>query len=106
MAHQHMRRLTVEYQFTLTGQTPILFHADDVMATDELKAWQKDPKNKGISVAGDDRSPPWTWQYYLYTDRTNISDPAENVMACLRKSAARIPLPKGKGTFKELSQCG
>lgn len=96
----------MEYEFTLTGRSPILFHADDVMATDALKEWQKDPKNKGLSVAGDDRSPPWTWQVYLYHDGENLVIPQENIMACLRKASARIPLPKGKGTFKDLSQSG
>ncbi len=94
----------MEFAFTLTGKQPVLFHADDVMATDHLKAWQIDPDNKNVSVAGDDRSPPWTWQIYLYHDETNLAIPFENIMAMLRKAAARIPLPKGKGTFKELSQ--
>ncbi len=98
----------MQYEFTLTGHQPILFHADDVMASDMLNAWRKDSKNKGMSTPGDDRTPAWTWQLYLYTDPEsgNIAIPAENVMPCLRKAATAIPKTKGKGTFKQESQSG
>lgn len=96
----------MKYQFTLTGQTPIFVHADDVMASDHLTAWRKDPKNKDLSVPGDDRSPPWTWQTYLYHDGEHLAVPQENIMACLRKAAAQVQMPKGRKSFKELSQSG
>ena len=99
----------MQYGFILTSKRPCLFHADDVMASDRLKEWQKDPKNKEVSVKGDDRSPAWTWQLYLYGDDDGfVTMPQTNIMACLRKAAARIPLPNGRGgkTFKELSQSG
>jgi hypothetical protein len=88
------------YQVILTGKQPIIFHADDVLAADILTAWRKDPKNKGISVPGDDRSPPWTWQLYLYAHDGFVVVPQENVMKCLSKAGAQVPKPKGKGTFK------
>ena len=97
--------------FVLTGSTPLLMHADDVEAADELKLWRDDKANKEASVAGDDRSPPWTWQTYLYTDGEHVSMPSENLMASLRAAAAKIPVPKGAGsrageTFKKMSQFG
>jgi hypothetical protein len=95
-----------QFEFTLTAKTPILFHADDVMASDLLDGWRKDPRNKGLSVPGDDRSPPWTWQVYLYHDGKNLAIPQENLMACLLKAGTQIPKPKGKGTFKGESQSG
>lgn len=95
----------MDYGFTLTGTMPILFHADDVEASDELAAWRKDPKNKSVSVPGDDRSPPWTWTSYLYSDGHNLAMPQECIMAALRYAGAKIP-SKGKSTFKSMSQSG
>lgn len=91
--------------FELTSEMPLLMHADDVLAADELMAWRKDPANKNLSVPGDDRSPPWTWQTYLYSDGTHVTIPAENLMANLRYAATQIIMKKQK-TFKEVSQSG
>lgn len=96
----------MQYSFVLTGSQPILFHADDVFGSDILNEWRRDPKNKGVSVPGDDRSPAWTWQVYLYHDGENLAIPQENIMAALRKAGAQIPKNKGKGTFKNESQSG
>jgi hypothetical protein len=101
--HTTQGELFMEYDFVLTGRSPILFHADDVLATDELEAWRKHPDNKK-SAKGDDRAPAWTWQLYLYHDGTSIVIPSANIMACLRKAGASMSLPKGKGSFKALSQ--
>jgi len=93
------------YKFTLTGQTPLLPHADNVELADDLMAWRKDPQNKNITVAGDDRSPAWTWKTYLYSDEEYISIPTEAIMAAIRKAGASIVL-KGQKTFKSITQCG
>jgi hypothetical protein len=91
--------------FELTGLTALLQHNDDVEASDTLDAWRKDTKNKGISKAGDDRSPAWTWQTYLYHDGKNVSIPSANLMVALRSAGAQMILKKQK-TFKEISQSG
>ena len=96
----------MQYDFVLTKVMPIIFHADDVMAADLLNDWRKNPDNKGASVAGDDRSPAWTWQVYLHHDGTNVAIPQEVIMACLGKAGTQIPKNKGKGTFKSESQSG
>ena len=88
--------------FELTGEMPLLMHSDDVEAADELKEWRKDPANKDLSVAGDDRSPAWTWQTYLYSDGEHVTIPGANLMVNLRTAATQIILKKQK-TFKELS---
>jgi hypothetical protein len=80
-------------------------HADDVLASDLLTEWRKDPKNKSVSVPGDDRSPAWTWQTYVYSDGTELVLPSECLMTCLRKAGAMVP-SKGKLTFKSLTQSG
>lgn len=100
---QHTRDDRMKYAFTLKGETPILFHADSVERADELTAWRKDPDNAGKSTAGDDRSPAWTWQAYLYSDGNNIAIPQETIMAALRFSGAKIP-KKGTTTYKRESQ--
>lgn len=91
--------------FQLTGRMPLLMHADDVEAGDRLQAWRKDPGNRQNSVAGDDRSPAWTWQTYVYSDGDQIVIPSCNIMVALRQAGAQIILKKQK-TFKEVSQSG
>jgi len=91
--------------FELRGRTALLMHRDNIEGCDLLQAWRKDPKNKGVSVAGDDRSPPWTWQTYLYHDGESLAIPSENIMVCLRQAGAQMYV-KGKKTFKEVSQAG
>lgn len=95
----------MRYDFELNGTTAMLMHADDVEQADELMAWRKDPSNKNVSVAGDDRSPGWTWQTYLYTDGESLVVPAENIMVCLRQAGAQLILKKQK-TYKEITQSG
>ncbi len=92
-------------QFTLTGDTPLLMHWDNIEGGDELSAWRKDPANKNFSVPGDDRSPPWTWQTYCYHDGDNIAMPGDNVMAALLYGGTQLILKRQK-TFKEMSQSG
>jgi hypothetical protein len=93
-------------RFTLTGITPLLMHADNVEAASTLDVWRKDSKNKNMSVKGDDRSPPWTWQTYVYIDDEGlIAMPADNLMVAIRQAGAKMIL-KGQKTFKEITQSG
>lgn len=87
------------FEFELTGITPLLMHADDVEAADELEAWRKDQANKNKSKPGDDRSPPWSWTMYLHTDGEHVSMPQELIAAALMKAAANFS-KKGQKTFK------
>lgn len=91
------------YDYELTGVTPLLVHADDVEASDALKNWRDDPANRELSVRGDDRSPPWTWITYLYSDGVSLTIPTANLMTALRKAGGQIILKKNT-TFKSLSQ--
>lgn len=95
----------ITVKFELTGLMPLIMHQDDVEASDMMMAWRKDPNNKNQSVAGDDRSPPWTWQTYLYSDGENVVLPAANLMVCIRQAGAQLILKKQK-TYKEISQSG
>lgn len=89
--------------FVLRGTMPLLMHFDNIDGSDRVRAWQLDPANKNQSVAGDDRSPAWTWMTYLYHDGTKVAIPQDVVMASLKHGGARIVL-KGNKTYKELSQ--
>lgn len=93
------------YDFTLTGLTPLLLHSDDVELADELGHWRKAPENKNLSKPGDDRSPPWTWKTYCYSDGETIGVPADNLMVSLRQAGAAIII-KGNTTFKSVTQSG
>ena len=93
-------------EFNLKGLTPLLMHADDVEANDLLKDWRKNSANKNQSTAGDDRTPPWTWQTYWYLDdKGNLAIPSGNLMAGLRVAGGKMTL-KGKTSFKALTQNG
>lgn len=89
--------------FELIGEMPLLMHWDNIEGGDMLKEWRQSPENKNQSVPGDDRSPPWTWQTYLYTDGEFVTIPADNVMGALMYGGTQVILKKQK-TFKELSQ--
>lgn len=102
MGMAHVRKA----KFTIKGITPLLMHADNVEAASTLEVWRKDKANKNKSVKGDDRSPAWTWQTYLYIDEDgNIAMPADNVMVAIRQAGTQIIL-KGQKTFKEITQSG
>jgi len=75
-------RMIKRYRFELTGFMPLLMHADNIEGSDELTEWRKLPANKGLSVPGDDRSPGWTWQTYLYHDGEHVVMPADLVVCC------------------------
>jgi hypothetical protein len=98
---QEMKR----YQIELTGNTPLLMHQDNVSFGERVRAWQKDPANKGLSVAGDDRSPAWVWIGYAYHDGRNFGMPSDNLMTMLREGGAKVN-KKGKETFKKYTQSG
>jgi hypothetical protein len=93
------------YEVTLTGLTPLIMHADNLAFSEKVKAWQKDPQNKELSTAGDDRAPAWVWMGYLYHDTKVIGLPADNLMTMLREGGAKV-INKGKETYKKQTQAG
>ena len=92
------------YRFRFEGLSALLMHHDNVEASDQLGAVRK-AMSRDEEVAGDDRSPAWTWQTYLYHDGEHVAFPAENIMAMLMQAASEITL-KGNKSFKERSQAG
>lgn len=92
----------------ITGTKPLLMHQDNLDWGDEMLAWRKDAANKKRSVAGDDRSPAWSWLGYLYHDGKYITLPSDNGMTMLREGGAGVPVPGAKGskTFKAQTQSG
>ena len=55
------REMATRYSVTLVGETPLLMHQDNLAWEDAMMQWRKDPANKKVSVAGDDRSPAFRW---------------------------------------------
>jgi hypothetical protein len=95
-----------QYRITMEGLTPLLMHADNLVFSEKIKAWQKDPANKANSVAGDDRTPPWTWIGSLYHDGKFIGVSSDNIMTMMREGGAKVLTGKGKETFKKQTQSG
>lgn len=93
------------YEFAFTGRMPLLMHHDNIDGADEVRAWCESDEGKKLSKAGDDRTPPWTWQTYLYHDGEHVSIPCDNIMAALRFGGSKVTL-KGAATFKNLTQSG
>jgi hypothetical protein len=98
----------MRFEVTLTGSSALLMHQDNIEWADKLKAWRQDPLNKELSVAGDDRSPAWSWLAGLYHDGKVIALPYDNLMRCAMEGGAAVPVPKGKNgkTFKAQTQSG
>jgi hypothetical protein len=96
------------YEFTLKGLSGLLMHLDDVEASDLLKEWQTNPDNANLSKKGDDRTPPWTWQTYLYHDGVNVALPSANFMACVRQAGVKKQIPNARGgkSYQECTQSG
>lgn len=94
------------YAVKLTGETPLLHHADDIGWRDFLKAWLAEPDNKKASVAGDDRTPAFTWIGSLYQERGMAVIPADNLMTMLREGGAKCPTGRKQETYKRLTQSG
>jgi len=96
------------YSVTLTGISPLLLHSDSIEFQDDLKKWRLVPANKKLSVAGDDRSPAWSWLGCLYHDGVNVTMPSDNLMRCLLEGGTGVVVPGGRGTktFKSQTQSG
>lgn len=97
--------MDAEYRFELTGKTAILFHCDDPDGRDRVKEWRDSTKNKPLFKAGDDRTPPWSWQTYLHHDGEHLAIPHDILMRTLGAASAKITL-RGQTTFKSLCQGG
>jgi len=90
------------YKVRITGgPTSMFMHADDVVGAGKLDLARKGAKSKGQkSVAGDDRSPVWSWKTYLYTDGEHVVVPTANLSKCLMEGGSQFTL-KGKKTLKQ-----
>jgi len=81
-------------------------HNDNLAFSEKyIKTWQQLPESKKLSVAGDDRSPAWSWIGYLYHDGRHIGVNSDNIMTMLREGGAKVT-NKGKETFKKQTQSG
>lgn len=94
------------YAVTLTGETPILMHHDNLAWADTMKAWSTEPANKAASVAGDDRSPAWRWIGNLYVENDKVVIPSDNLMTVLREGGKRVSTGKRGASFKAQTQSG
>ena len=90
------------YKITIKGERDLLLHHDNIKFGERVKKWQV--TNRSKSVAGDDRSPAWTWIGCLYHDKDHIVIPSDNLMTVLREGAKRVGTGKRGGTFKSQSQ--
>lgn len=95
-----------KYEVELIGETPLLMHRDNIKGGELVRAWAKDPSNKKNSVAGDDRTPAWTWTTYCYHDGKRLVIDADNLMSVLRDGGKKCPAATGKGSLKAATQSG
>lgn len=96
------------YKITITGLYPLIMHCDNIEWSERMKKWREDPRNKNVSVAGDDRSPAFTWLGSMYHDGEHIAIPSDNLMRCFMEGGAQVPVPGSKNgkTFKAQTQSG
>lgn len=94
------------YNITITGETPLLMHHDNLTWADYMKAWLKVPGNKAKGGAGDDRVPAFRWIGCLYVEAGKVVIPSDNLMTVLREGGKKCPTGNGKQTFKAITQSG
>lgn len=96
------------YAVTLTGNTPLLMHHDNIEWADFMESWKCNPANKQTSKAGDDRTPAWRWLGCCYHDGSTLGIPQENIMRSIMEGGVMVPVPGGKmgKTFKAQTQSG
>lgn len=94
------------YNVTLNGVTPLLLHRDNITFSEQVRAWTKNPANKKISTAGDDRTPAWTWIGYTYEANGLMTIDSDNLMSMLKDGGKKCPAAKGKGSLKAATQSG
>ena len=94
------------YKAILKGESPLLMHKDNIVWSELVKKWQKDPQNKALSQPGDDRSPAWTWIGSLYHDGKNLCMDSDNLMTMLREGGAKVPTGRKQQTYKAATQSG
>lgn len=95
-----------KYRITITGISDLLMHKDNIVWSESVRKWQKDPRNKSISVAGDDRSPAWTWMGYTYNQNGLICIESDNLMSMFRDAGKKIPGEKKNSSLKAITQSG
>ena len=91
------------FDVVITGEMPLLMHHDSIEGREEVQGWIRDPANKKKSVKGDDRTPPWTWRTYLYTDGKHVTMLSDNVRRVMSQGATDVLVGKGQKTWKEES---
>jgi hypothetical protein len=96
------------YRVTISGLSPLLMHSDNLEWAGKLKLWREIPENKKLSVAGDDRSPAFSWLGSLYHDGSVVGMPSDSLMRCLMEGGAQVVVPGGRNgkTFKAQTQSG
>jgi hypothetical protein len=96
------------YRVEIKGLSPLLMHQDNIDWGDQLRKWRENPDNKKNSVAGDDRSPAFTWLGSLYHCDGKVAIPGDNLMRCLMEGGTQVLVPGGKSgkTFKAQTQSG
>lgn len=98
---------TRSYDVTLTGTTPLLMHWDNIEWAAQVDQYRKSPEGAKEKVAGDDRSPAWSWIGYAYHNDDVLVIPTDNIFKCIMEGATMVFVPgRGKKTFKSQSQSG
>lgn len=86
-----------QYDFTLTGSTPVIFHSNIVEKADLFEEWLKSDASAN-TPKGDDRYPAWKWQLYVPTDEDAVAFPNVDVMAAIKNGAKKVTL-RGQTTY-------
>lgn len=94
------------YRVEITGMNDLLLHKDNIIWSERIKKWAKDPSNKKISVAGDDRTPAWSWLGCCYDANGIMTMDADCIMSMLREGGKKCAAPTGKGSMKSQTQSG
>lgn len=90
----------MKFVMQIKGVTPLLMHKDNLEWQDRMKAWIGDPDNKKKSVAGDDRTPGFTWLGSLYEADGLAVLEWEMILKALTTAGSKV-IKKGMTTYKQ-----
>jgi hypothetical protein len=93
------------FEIKMTGLSPLLMHADDIVWAQSVDKWRKGPEGKNAEK-GSDMFPAWAWIGSLYNDRQHVVLPQENIMRCIMAGGAEVSAGRGRKTLKVATASG
>lgn len=95
------------FRFVMEGRSPLLLHADNIEAAEDVDNWRRDPANAKLAgkKKADDRSPAWTWFGYVPISPKGMAAIPDTYLTAMMIGAGSMIDRTGRGrkTLKEIA---